>query len=91
MSAKMFLPLIAIIVAMNMAAMPPYNDVLVAVNDNSPQSLEIGEYFKNARRRDLTFKLPETDSVNSGFSITGQNVNVYFGCFCIELDHYCNI
>ncbi|MCC7300438.1 MAG: hypothetical protein IT583_05115 [Verrucomicrobia bacterium] len=30
-------------------AMPSYDDVLLVVNDLSPQSLEIGAYFKAAR------------------------------------------
>jgi len=54
MSTKMFsraiMALVVMVSVMNLAAMPSYDDVLVVVNDKSPQSLEIGEYFKTARK-----------------------------------------
>ncbi|MFA6478599.1 MAG: hypothetical protein WCV67_09800, partial [Victivallaceae bacterium] len=34
----------------NLWAMPSYDDVLLVVNDKSPASLEIGAYFKTARK-----------------------------------------
>ncbi|MHB9140079.1 MAG: hypothetical protein ACYC4Q_11815, partial [Victivallaceae bacterium] len=36
--------------AIGSLALPSYDDVLVVVNDKSPASLEIGEYFRNARK-----------------------------------------
>ncbi|MHB9140180.1 MAG: hypothetical protein ACYC4Q_12320, partial [Victivallaceae bacterium] len=42
--------LFAAVCAISISAMPSYDDVLVVVNDKSPASLEIGEYFKNARK-----------------------------------------
>ncbi|MHB9138721.1 MAG: CARDB domain-containing protein [Victivallaceae bacterium] len=39
-----------IVTSFVLQAMPSYDDVLVVVNDKSPASLEIGEYFKNARK-----------------------------------------
>lgn len=38
-----------IVLSISINAMPSYDDVLIVVNDNSPQSLEIGNYFKTAR------------------------------------------
>ncbi|MFA6480628.1 MAG: CARDB domain-containing protein [Victivallaceae bacterium] len=36
--------------AISSSAMPSYDDVLVVINDNSPLSVEIGTYYKNARQ-----------------------------------------
>jgi hypothetical protein len=50
-------------------ALPSYDDVLVVVNDNSPRSLEIGEYFRTARKiSDVNVcHISETDyQVNGG-------------------------
>ncbi|MHB9139806.1 MAG: hypothetical protein ACYC4Q_10435, partial [Victivallaceae bacterium] len=44
--------------AMSISAMPSYDDVLVVVNDKSPASLEIGEYFRNTR------KIPDVNVVH---------------------------
>ena len=47
--SRVIMGLAAMLAAINVFAMPSYDDVLVVVNDKSPQSLEIGEYFRNAR------------------------------------------
>ncbi|MHB9140092.1 MAG: hypothetical protein ACYC4Q_11880, partial [Victivallaceae bacterium] len=56
--SRVILALTALMWAMNLWAMPSYDDVLVVVNDKSPASLEIGEYFRNAR------KIPSTNVVH---------------------------
>ncbi|MHB9139225.1 MAG: hypothetical protein ACYC4Q_07480, partial [Victivallaceae bacterium] len=50
--------------ATSLSAMPSYDDVLLVVNDKSPASLEIGLYFKNAR------KIPDANVVH--VSVTDQ-------------------
>ncbi|MFA7230397.1 MAG: CARDB domain-containing protein, partial [Victivallaceae bacterium] len=48
---KILLLISTLIVLISTAsAMPSYNDVLLVINDNSPESVEIGNYFKNARK-----------------------------------------
>jgi hypothetical protein len=44
-----YLAALLIVMAFVLQAMPSYDDVLIVVNDKSPTSLEIGEYFRNAR------------------------------------------
>ncbi|MHB9139804.1 MAG: hypothetical protein ACYC4Q_10425, partial [Victivallaceae bacterium] len=76
MSMKMLIRVIpalaAMAVAINLAAMPSYNDVLVVVNDKSPSSLEIGEYFKTAR------KIPDVNVVHVSMTDM-QSVGYEFG------------
>jgi len=43
--------------ALNISAMPSYDDVLLVVNKQSKSSVEIGNYFKTAR------KIPDTNVV----------------------------
>ncbi|MFA6104891.1 MAG: CARDB domain-containing protein [Victivallaceae bacterium] len=50
MIKKMFCGFVALIAVITVSAMPSYDDVLVVVNDKSAQSLEIGDYFKKARK-----------------------------------------
>jgi uncharacterized protein (TIGR03790 family) len=54
MSIKMYfvaiVALSTIVLAGNLHAMPSYDDVLLVVNSQSKASLEIGNYFKNARK-----------------------------------------
>ncbi|MHB9138096.1 MAG: hypothetical protein ACYC4Q_01690, partial [Victivallaceae bacterium] len=61
---QLVMALFIAVCAISTFALPSYDDVLVVVNDKSPISLEIGEYFKNAR------KIPDVNVVH--VSITDQ-------------------
>ena len=48
-SIILFLMLCSILLS-SLYSMPSYNDVLVVVNNNSPESIEIADYFKQQRQ-----------------------------------------
>ncbi|MHB9140031.1 MAG: hypothetical protein ACYC4Q_11570, partial [Victivallaceae bacterium] len=59
---KMAVGLAVIAASANLWAMPSYDDVLLVVNDKSPASLEIGDYFKTVR------KIPDVNVVHVSVS-----------------------